>query len=117
MNLRGLSVVDASPANHEVREAIPSGDAFGKNGGRRLDSSRISMTITNPFYNETIFEITSKHLALVRTRDVISIILIRQLPEVFHCAGITTTSLNSVTSAMRANSLPSTTAPVFSEID
>jgi len=44
--------MDASPANHEVREAIPLGDAFGKCGG-------ISMTFTNAFYIETIFEMAS----------------------------------------------------------
>jgi len=41
--------MEASPANDGVREAIPLGDAFGKSGGRRLDSSRISMTFTNAF--------------------------------------------------------------------
>jgi hypothetical protein len=37
--------------------------------------------------------------------------------HLFYCAGITTTLPAYVTSAMRANNLPSTTAPVLSEID
>jgi hypothetical protein len=55
MNLRGVSVVDASPAKLEVRDAIPLGDAFGKCGG-------ISMTFTCAFYLETNFETASKQL-------------------------------------------------------
>jgi hypothetical protein len=39
--------MDASPANHEVREATPLGDAFGKDGG-------ISMTL-RPFLHGNHF--------------------------------------------------------------